>query len=108
MEKKCSCFHWQSLIPWQFLGNRIADLVLLKPLPQPVKPQINHWRGVEREQLTENQAAYDRDAERTSQLRARTRSERQRQTAEQRRHGRHHDGAEAQQTGLKDRLLRGF
>ena len=42
--------------------------------------------------------------ERMAQLRALAGSERQRQRAEQRRHRRHHDRAEAQQTGLRDRL----
>ena len=58
------------LIPGIFLWNRIADLVFLKPVRQPVKPQINHRRGVEREQLAENQAAHDGDAERPAQLRS--------------------------------------
>src|ERR1700685_1694994 len=58
------------IIPRQLLRNRIANLVLRNPLPQPGKPQINHRRGVEREQLTENQTTDDRDAQRSPQLRA--------------------------------------
>ena len=96
------------IIPRQLLRNRIADFVLLESFAQPVKPQINDRSGVEREHLTENQTTDDGDAERTPQLRARPGSQRQRQPTEQRRHGRHHDGTETQQTGLKDRLFGWF
>ena len=63
-------------------------------------------RGVEREQLAENQATHDGDAQGTPQLGARAGTQRQRQTAQQRGHRRHHDGTEAQQAGLKNCFLR--
>ena len=88
------------------MRNRIADLVLLKAVCQTVKPQIDYGRGVEREQLAENQSSHNGNAERTPQLRARAGSERQGQATEQRRHGGHHDRAKAEQTRLKDRFLR--
>src|ERR1700676_2746843 len=43
------------------LRNRISNLVLLKPVRQPVKPQIHHRRRVEREQLAQQQTANNRD-----------------------------------------------
>ena len=52
------------------------------------------------------QAADDGDAERLAQFRARAGAEGERQAAEQRGHGGHHDGAEAQQAGLVDGLAR--
>src|ERR1700732_2289492 len=110
MEQKYSCFKWRSLIRRGISGscllrNRIANSVLLKSVRQPVKPQINHWSCVEREQLAQNQSTDDGDAERPPQLRSSPWQQSERQTAEQRRHRRHHDRTEAQQAGLKYRFL---
>src|SRR4051794_24085241 len=58
----------------------------------------------QRQQLREQEAADDRDAERAAQLGAGPLAQRQRQAAEERRHGGHHDRAEAQQAGLADRF----
>ena len=76
-----------------------------QPRAQPLHVEIDHRRGVEREQLAEQQAADDGDAERIAQLRAGAAFQRQRQRAEQRGQRRHHDRAEAQQGRLHDRLL---
>src|SRR5438309_2888826 len=46
----------------------------LRPQPEPVKVQINNGRRVERQQLAQDQAADDRDAERTPHLRAFTKT----------------------------------
>ena len=73
---------------------------------QTIEEQINHRRGIERQHLAEDQAADDGDAERPPQLRAHAGAERQRNAAQQRRHGGHHDGPEAQQAGLKNGVLR--
>src|SRR4029453_9812659 len=51
-------------------------------------------------------AAHDGDAQWPPQLRARARAEGKGQTAEEGGHGRHHDGTEAQETGLVDRFRR--
>ena len=64
---------------------------------QIVEEDVDHRRGVQRQHLAEDQAADHRDAQRLAQLRADARAERQRNAAEQRRHGGHHDRPEAQQ-----------
>ena len=74
-----------------------------EPRLQALHRQVDDGRGVEREQLAQEQAADDGDAERIAQLRAGARLQRQRQRAEQRGERRHHDGAEAQKRGLDDR-----
>ena len=86
--------------------GRASRLGLAESLREPVKKDVNDRRGVEREHLAEQQSADHGDAQRTAQLGADARSEGQRNTAEQRRHGGHHDGAEAQQTGFVDRVGR--
>src|SRR5258708_663072 len=65
----------------RLLRNRVADLVFLKPVRQPVKPQINHRSCVEREQLAQNQSADDGYAERPPQLRSSPWQQSERQTA---------------------------
>ena len=77
-----------------------------EPQAEAVEVKVDHRRGVEREYLAEDEPAHDGNAERTAQLAAVAEADRERQGAKQRRAGGHHDGAEAQQAGLKDRLLR--
>ncbi len=79
-----------------------------EPQAEAVHIEVNDRCCVESQRLTDDEAADDRDTERTAKLGARAGAERQRQTAEQRRHGGHHDGAEAQQTGLEDSFFRGL
>jgi hypothetical protein len=69
-----------------------------------VKEEIDHRRRVEGQQLAEDQAADDRDPERTAQLRAHPLPEGERHGAEHGGHGRHQDRAEAKQAGLVDRV----
>src|SRR5215813_3308752 len=71
---------------------------------EPVEVEIHDGRGVEGQHLGEEEAAHDGDAEGTAQLRARARAEGQGQATEERGHGRHHDGPEAEEAGLEDRL----
>src|SRR5215475_12296285 len=71
---------------------------------EAVEVEIHHGRGVEREHLGEDEAANDGDAEGPAQLGARARAEGEGQAAEERGHGRHHDGSEAKETGLVDGL----
>src|ERR1700730_2795295 len=68
--------------------------------------QVDDRRRVERPHSREDEAADDGDAERAPELRARARPEGQGQAAQKRRHRRHHDGTEAQETGLVDRISR--
>src|SRR5438067_1399252 len=49
---------------------------------QAVEPQVNHWRGVKRQQLAQDQAANNRDAQRMPQLRTSSTAQRQRQSSE--------------------------
>ena len=63
---------------------------------EPVEAEIDDRRREQGQHLAEDQPADDRDPERMAQLRAGAGAEHQRQRAEQRRHGRHQDRAEAQ------------
>ena len=75
---------------------------------QPIESQINHRRGVQSEQLAEDKSANDGDAQRTAQFGADTAADGKRQSAEERSHGGHHDGTEAQQAGFVDGVERGL
>ena len=70
------------------------------------KHQVDDRRRVEREELRDQQAAYDGDAERAAQFRPGADAHGQRQRAQQRRHGGHHDRPKAQQACLIDRFFR--
>ena len=73
---------------------------------EPVEVDVDYRRREQRQHLADQQAADHRVAERLADLGARAGAEHQRHAAEQRRHRRHHDRAEAQQRGLADGLLR--
>src|SRR5262245_17472490 len=66
-----------------------------EPPRKAIEVEIDDGGGVERQDLREDEATHDRDAQRPPQLGARARPERQRQAAQERRHRRHHDGTEA-------------
>ena len=88
-------------------GSQPAAACRLRtPVAEPVQVKINDRGGVERDELGEQQAADDGDAERTAQFRAGAVFHRERQRAEQRGHGGHHDRPEPQQAGLVDGFLR--
>src|SRR4051812_41466185 len=86
--------------------RRARALAAGKAAAEAVHVQVNHGRRVEREHLRNQEPAHDADAERPPELRAHARTERERQRAEQRRHGRHHDRSEAEQARLVNRLER--
>jgi len=92
LEETCRCSGRRLL-------NGIAD-VKLEAAAKPVKSEVDDRGGIEGQQLAENQAANDGDAEWTAQLGTDAGSERKRQTAEQRGHRGHHDGPETQQAGF--------
>src|SRR5271168_2903052 len=75
---------------------------------QLVKEDVNDRRGVERQDLAEDQAANHGDAQGPAQLGTDARAQGQRQAAKKRGHCGHHNGAEAQQAGLVDGLFRGL
>src|SRR5438477_12599610 len=77
-----------------------------EPGLQALHLQINDRRRVERQQLAQQQAADDGNAERVAQFRAGAGFERQRDRAEQRGERGHHDWPEAQEAGLHDRVAR--
>ena len=78
------------------------------PLAEPVEEDVDDRRGVEGEDLAQQQSADHGDAQRTAQLRAEAGADGQRNAAQQRGHGGHHDGAEAQQAGFVDGFGRGL
>src|ERR1035438_470927 len=90
------------LVPWRFfkLG---AELVELHDSPlQAVEEEVDDRGREQREQLGDQQAADDGDAQGLAEFRAYAHADRQRKAAEQSGHGGHHDGPEAQQAGLID------
>src|SRR5438105_13009172 len=76
--------------------------------PEPTEIAVDDRRREQGQQLTKDQAAYNRHAQRMAQFRTGAGAEHQRQGAEDRRHRRHHDRAKAQQRGMVDRLARLF
>src|SRR5258708_36419965 len=52
---------------WRTRGRRTAA----DPLAEPIEVEIDHGRGVERQELRDQQSTHDRDAERAPELRAR-------------------------------------
>src|SRR5215471_3378328 len=89
------------LVPGRRFLDGIAN-VQLEAARKPVEGQVHHGSGVERQQLTENQAADNCNAQRTAQFRTDARPQRERQATKQSSHGGHHDGPEAQQAGFVD------
>ena len=94
-------------------GRRLNSRRRAAHSPSPTKAplqsgeqQIYHRRRVEREKLRNQQTSDDRDAERTAELRSRPDANGQGQSAQQSRHGRHHDRAKTEKTRLVNRLLR--
>ena len=75
-------------------------------LTQLVEIDIDDRRREEGQHLRKEKSADDGIAERLADLRAGAGAEHQRHAAEQRRHRRHQDRAEAQQAGSVDRFLR--
>ena len=76
------------------------------PCSEAIQVKINDRRRVERQELREQQAADDGDAQRLAQFRASAVFQGQRQRAEQRRQGGHHDRPKPQQTRLIDGFFR--
>src|SRR5213075_389707 len=73
---------------------------------ETVEIEIDDRRRIQGEHLADDQSTDDRDAQRPAQLRAVAAAQRERYRGQQRRHRRHHDRAEAQQTGLEYRFAR--
>src|SRR5947208_6884146 len=93
------------LLRRHFGVDGVAHAQSLKALGEAVKSEINDGSRVEGEQLAQQQAAHDGDSERLPQLRSRSCPEGQRQPAQKRRHGGHHDRSESQQARLVDGLF---
>src|SRR5689334_5337931 len=100
LEEKCSM-----LVSGRRLLNRTAK-VNVETTAEPVESQIDHRRGIERQQLAKDQSADNGDTEGAAQLRADASPDGQRQAAEERGHSGHHDRAEAQQAGFVDSVER--
>ncbi len=69
---------------------------------QIVEEDVDHGRCIEREHLAHEKPANHGDSQRPAQFGTDSMSKRQRETAEQRRHGGHHDRPETQQAGFVD------
>src|SRR5580698_6679258 len=93
------------LVRWNRLRASLAGTICRKFLGQVIEENIDHRRGVEGEDLAEKQAAHHGNAQWLAEFRANAGAECQRQTAEERGHGGHHNGTKAQQAGFVDRVL---
>src|SRR5579864_4402755 len=93
---------YSSLIRSGYFLDGVADFEPREAPTQTIKGQVDDGRGVESQQLAENQAADDRDAERIAQFGSRAGGEGKRQAAEQSGHGCHHDWTKTQERGLVD------
>ncbi len=65
-----------------------------------VKKDVDDGRGIECQRLAQKQPANHRDPKRTPQLRPKTPAQGEREPAQQRGHGGHHDRTKAKQAGL--------
>src|SRR5258708_26719113 len=70
------------------------------PVPDAIEIEIDDRRGIERQDLAEDQPAEDGNAERLAELAALTHADHQRHGAEQVGHGGHHDPPVAHQTSV--------
>src|SRR5206468_3671806 len=77
------------------LFDGIADMKG-KTMSEPIESKIDDGRGVERKNLTQDEAADDGDAKGAAKFGADTSAECERKTAEKRGHGGHHDWAAAE------------
>ena len=84
-----------------------AAAMIAQPGPQSIKVQINDRRRVQRQYLTEDEAADDGNSERPTKFAAVAEADGERQRTEQGRIGGHHDRPEAQEARLENRLRRG-
>ena len=87
------------------LGGAFVAAVV-DALAEVLEEEVDDRRGVEGEDLREQEAADDGDAERLAQFRAGADADGEGDGAEERGHGGHHDGAEADDAGLVDGVLR--
>src|ERR1700678_851642 len=88
------------------LGLSVKAIVtfVLEAQADAIQCQINHRRGVKSYELAEEQSANDGYSEWAPQLRSHSGTDREWQRTENRGHGRHQDGTEAQHARLKDRV----
>src|SRR6059036_1170311 len=87
-------------------GDRGARAGATGPAGEAVEREVDHGGGVEGEELGEEEAADDGDAEGAAQLGAGAGAEGEGKAAEEGGHGGHHDGPEAEQASLEDGLMR--
>src|SRR5258708_1078612 len=83
-------------------GSGATRAMSLQPGLNAIHVNVNDGGGEKSEHLAKDEPADDGDSERTAQLRANPSAKSERQSAEERSHGGHHDGAEPQQARLVD------
>src|SRR5579863_4953711 len=91
-----------SLVRREGLRPFIADAPPRESASETIEVNVDDGRGVKSQDLADQKTTDNRNAERLTQFRADAGTQRERQSAEQRGHGRHHDGTEAEQAGLID------
>src|SRR6476661_6613265 len=88
------------------MGRGVSFSRAMEPGLQALEVEVDHGGDVERKDLRQQQAADHGKAERHARAAARTEADRNRQAAHEGGAGGHHDRAEADETGLVDRLRR--
>src|SRR5580692_6782889 len=92
---------------WRWNGCRALAPAGFPPKAEAVEIEVNNGGGIKRENLAENKAADDGDAQGTANFRADALADDHGQGAKQGGHGGHENGTEAQEAGLVNGLARG-
>jgi hypothetical protein len=74
-------------------------------LADAIEEDVDDRGGIEREDLAEKQSAHHGDSQGAPKFRSHARTHGQRDAREQGGHGSHHDGTEAEQAGLINRIV---
>src|SRR5262245_52969478 len=88
------------------MSLRFGLLFPVEPALEAFEVEVDHRRDVERQELREQQPAHHREAEGHAGAAAGAEADRNGEAPHQRRHGGHHDRAEADESRLVDGLLR--
>src|SRR5215471_19039770 len=83
-----------------------SSIRFFPPHPDAIEIEVNDGSREERQQLAYDESANDRNAQRTPEFGSGSRTERQRQGSEQRRHRRHQNRTEAQNARFEDGIAR--
>src|SRR5712672_2241791 len=89
-------------------GSGATMAMALRPSLNAIHVNVNDRRRKEGEHLAQDESADNGDTQRTAKFRADTGAKSKGKRTQERRHGGHHDGPEAQQTSLINGVKRGL